>query len=115
MRDDKVSRRSVLRLLGSTPALAAIGASGLSVGIAGCGKKTEPDSCSDVGALSEPEKMARSALQYSDKSPFPDKRCQICNLFQAPPSPDQCGSCQIVKGPIHPKGYCTGFVAKPGA
>jgi hypothetical protein len=80
--------------------------------LAACGKKTEPDSCLDVGSLSEPEKMARSALQYSDSSPQPDKRCLLCNLYQPPADPSQCGTCQIVKGPIHPKGYCTAFVAK---
>jgi hypothetical protein len=108
VRDDKCSRRSALKVLGAVPILTSA-ASGL---LAACGKKSEPDSCMDVGSLSEPEKMARSALQYSDSSPQPDKRCQLCNLFQAPADPSQCGTCQIVKGPIHPKGYCTAFVAK---
>jgi High potential iron-sulfur protein len=108
VRDDKCSRRSALKALGVLPILT--GAAG--VAISACGKKTEPDSCMDVGALSEPEKMARSALQYSDNSPQPEKHCKVCNLFQAPADPSQCGTCQIVKGPIHPKGYCTAFVAK---
>jgi hypothetical protein len=108
VRDDKCSRRSALKVLGAVPILtSAAGAL-----LAACGKKTEPDSCLDVGALSEPEKMARSALQYSDRSTLADKRCLLCNLYQAPPDPSQCGTCQIVKGPIHPKGYCTAFVAK---
>jgi hypothetical protein len=85
------------------------------VALTACSKKTEPDSCSDVSSLSDAEKTARSALQYTDSSPQPDKRCQICNLFQPPSDPAQCGSCQIVKGPIHPKGYCTAFVPKAGA
>lgn len=108
MREDKCSRRSALKVLGVVPLLTGVAGGAL----AGCGKKTEPDSCMDVGALSEPEKMARSALQYTDRSPQPDKHCQICNLFQAPSDPSQCGTCQIVKGPIHPKGYCTAFVPK---
>ena len=109
MHDDKCSRRSALKVLGGAPLLAGL----TSAALLGCGKKTEPDSCSDVSALAEPEKMARSALQYSDRSPQADKTCKLCNLYQAPPSdPSQCGTCQIVKGPIHPKGYCTAFVAK---
>jgi hypothetical protein len=111
MRDDKLSRRHALKVLGGVPLLATA----VSTGLVACGKKTEPDSCSDVGALSEPEKMARSALQYSDKSPQADKRCELCNLYQPTTDPSQCGTCQIVKGPIHPKGYCTGFVAKPAS
>ena len=111
MRDDKLSRRGALKVLGGTPLLATV----LSAGLVGCGKKTEPDSCSDVSALSDPEKMARSALQYTDKSPQADKRCEVCSLFQPSADASQCSACQIVKGPIHPKGYCTGFVAKPPA
>ena len=105
MRDDKRSRRSALKVLAAVPMLG-------SAVLMACGKKSEPDSCNDVGALSEPEKMARSALQYSDRSPQPDKHCKECNLYQAPPDPSQCGTCQIVKGPIHPQGYCTAFVKK---
>ena len=81
--------------------------------LAACGKKTEPDSCSDVMALSDAEKMARTALQYTDRSLQADKHCALCNLYQPSSDPAKCGSCQIVKGPIHPKGYCTAFVAKP--
>jgi hypothetical protein len=110
VRDDKCSRRSALKVLGAAPIFVGAAASW-----SGCGKKTEPDSCMDVGALSEPEKMARTALQYTDRSLLADKRCQICNLYQAPSEPSQCGTCQIVKGPIHPKGYCTAFVAKPAS
>jgi High potential iron-sulfur protein len=108
VRDDKCSRRSALKVLGTVPMLTT-------AVLAACGKKTEPDSCTDVGSLSEAEKMARSALQYVDKSPQADKHCQICNLYQAPSDPSQCGGCQVVKGPIHPKGYCTAFVAKPAS
>lgn len=109
MRDDECSRRSALKVLGAIPILTS--AAGLA--LAGCGKKSEPDSCNNVSALSDAEKMARSALQYTDTSPHADKHCNGCNLYQPPSDPSQCGGCQIVKGPIHPKGYCTGFVAKP--
>jgi hypothetical protein len=111
VRDDKLSRRGMLRVLGAVPMLGvAAGATGL---VAACGKKSEPDSCNDVGALGDAEKAARSALQYSDASPQPGKRCELCTLFQASSDPAVCGSCQVVKGPIHPKGYCTAFAAKP--
>lgn len=110
MRDDKLSRRRALQVLGAIPAMMAAGAL-----LPACGKKTEPDSCTDVTGLSEPEKMGRTALQYTDRSPHADKRCELCNLFVASKEPSQCGSCQVVKGPIHPKGHCSAFVPKPGA
>jgi hypothetical protein len=110
MRDDKLSRRRVLRVLGAVPVILGAAGGGL---LAACGKKTEPDSCTDVMALGDAEKAARSALQYVDKSPQADKRCELCSLFQASSDPATCASCQVVKGPIHPKGYCTAFAAKP--
>lgn len=109
MRDDKVSRRTAVRALGLLPLFGA-GAAGL---LAGCGKKTEPDSCTDLMGVSDAEKAARSALQYADKSPHADKHCELCSLYQPVSDVSKCGGCQIVKGPIHPKGYCTAFVAKP--
>ena len=86
MRDDKLSRRGALCVLGAIPLLSVA-----------CGKKSEPDSCNDVSALGEAEKSARSALQYVDKSPFGDKRCEICSLYQPASDPASCGGCQVVK------------------
>ncbi len=97
-----LTRRETIRLLAATPLL----------GLVACGKKTEPDACSDVSALSEGEKAARSTLQYADRSTRNDKRCDLCNYFQAPSDPAACAGCTLVKGPIHPKGYCTAFAAK---
>jgi hypothetical protein len=109
VREDKLSRRSALRVLSAVPVL-GLGVATLSTG---CGKKTEPDSCNDVSGLGEPEKAARSALQYTDRSPHADKRCELCNLYTTSSDPAKCGGCQVVKGPIHPKGYCTAFAPKP--
>lgn len=99
-----LNRRETIRLLVVTPLMAA--------GLSACGKKSEPDSCSDVSALSEGEKTGRTALQYTDKSPQADKRCDVCTYYQPSSDPAACGGCQLVKGPIHPKGYCTAFAAK---
>ena len=104
MSDQQLTRRAVLRLFGAAPVAASL--------LSACGKKDQPDSCQDVSALSESEKTGRSALQYTDKSPQPDKRCDICNFWQPPSDPSQCGGCQLVKGPIHPKGYCTAYAPK---
>ncbi len=103
MQEKELSRRTALGWLAVAPAMTMLSA---------CGKKTEPDSCQDVSALSDAEKTGRTALQYSDRSQLADKYCSICNFWRAPSDPAQCGSCQLVKGPIHPKGYCTAFAAK---
>jgi hypothetical protein len=103
MGETKLSRRATLQILGAAPVLSAL--------VAACAKK-EPDSCQDVAGLSEPEKVARTALQYADRSPQAAKQCQGCQLFQPAAEASQCGSCQVVKGPIHPKGYCTAWVQK---
>src|SRR4051812_25149271 len=102
MPGSKLSRRGVLQVLGAFPAL--------SLGWGACGGSGEPDSCNDLSGLGEPEKMSRSALQYVDRSLQADKHCRDCNLFRPPPEVSQCGSCQVVKGPIHPNGYCTAWV-----
>jgi hypothetical protein len=100
----KISRRVTLSMFATAPLWVGV--------LSACGKKTEPDSCTDVSALGDAEKSARSALQYVDRAPDAAKVCVVCQFFQAPSDPAQCGGCQIVKGPIHPKGYCTGFAAK---
>lgn len=104
MRDNKLSRRSALRVLGAAPVVMAA--------FSACSKKSESLTCTDVSALSEAEKAARSALQYTDKSPKPNERCENCMHFQPPASAGQCGGCAIIKGPVHPQGYCTAWVPK---
>jgi len=104
MREQQLGRRTTLRLLAVAPIAAAV--------LSGCSKKSEPDSCENVGSLSEAEKAARSALVYVDKSPHADKLCSGCNFWQPPSDPAQCGGCQLVKGPIHPKGYCSAYAPK---
>jgi hypothetical protein len=104
MHETKLTRRRALTILGAIPLAAAAVACG--------GSKNEPDSCSDVSALSEGDKTGRTALQYVDKSTDPQKRCETCSLFQPAPEASKCGSCQVVKGPIHPKGYCSAYAPK---
>jgi hypothetical protein len=102
MNETKISRRFTLQLLTAAPVMGAV--------LSACGGE-KVLTCSDVTGLSDPEKTARQALNYTDKSPEAGKTCDNCNLYQAG-SPDACGTCQVVKGPIHPKGYCASWVAK---
>lgn len=103
MRDHRVSRRFVLHVMGAAPAAWMFAA---------CSKKEESLSCTDVSGLSEAEKTARSALQYTDKGTNASQVCEGCMHYRPGAAAGQCGTCAIVKGPIHPKGYCTAWVAK---
>lgn len=69
----------------------------------GCGGKVV---CTDVSKLTPEEQQLRTAVGYKEPTPEPAKRCDNCAAYQ-PASPDQCGSCTDVKGPIHPAGFCT--------
>jgi hypothetical protein len=101
---DKLTRRSTLKLMVAVPLCAAV--------VSACGKKTEPDSCKDTAGLNDADKATRTTLQYTDRSPEKDRRCAACTYWQPNQDVAQCGGCQLVKGPIHPHGFCTAFAAK---
>jgi hypothetical protein len=104
----KLSRRDSLKALVVLPASAAF--------VSGCQSgPAMPDRCDDVSQLSEPEKTARAALQYVDHSPHPDKKCRGCQHYEPAPMETQCGGCKVVKGTIHPEGYCTSWAKKTDA
>ena len=77
--------------------------------LAGCGG--DELSCTDTSGLSAAEKQTRTANRYVDKSTDPNKNCANCALFVSEGT-DQCGTCQVVKGPIHPQGNCALWVPK---
>lgn len=68
--------------------------------------------CGDTAGLTAEEIAARVNSKYADVSLFPDKKCAGCTQYVAG-APDACGGCKVLKGPIHPGGYCTLFAAKP--
>ena len=107
MSDSKqVSRRDVLAQVVRLTVLAGPAA----WLVAGCDKKKEL-ACTDTSALSADEKQARDGVSYVDKSTDNAKNCSNCAQFKAGAA-DQCGSCNVVKGPINPDGYCKIWAAK---
>jgi len=74
-------------------------------------KRKLPEACTDTSGLSSDEIQARTVLAYGDASPFPDKTCAGCQQYVAPAksSDGDCGACKVLKGPIHPRGYCKSF------
>lgn len=76
--------------------------------------KTAPSSCTDVSKLTKKQVETRKALEYVDASPHAEKQCNNCQLFEQPGEGEECGGCQVVPGPIHPKGYCTAWISAAG-
>ncbi len=119
MKDEKaISRRDFIQRIsfigvagvGAGTLLSACGGGG---GQQGGGEMAGEFTCTDTAGLTEQEVQMRQTLQYVDQSPFPDKLCNNCALWQDPAEGQQCGGCTVVKGPIHPKGHCTSWAAKP--
>lgn len=69
-------------------------------------------SCDDLSGLTDAEIQMRENAQYVDDSPHEDRRCDNCQLFVEPAGGEQCGGCQVIKGPIHPLGWCNLWVAQ---
>ena len=120
MGEDGLTRRSFL----SMTLLGCLSLGGGSF-IVSCQKKTEAerqgasgtekakpasgDPCIDVSGLTEQEKQTRVTNAYVGKSTIKGKECDDCRLFR---TGDPCGTCELVKGPINPHGYCTEWVAR---
>ena len=96
----ELTRRELLEAL---PALIAVGC-----------RRTEamPASCNDTTSLSAADAATRTTLGYVDKSPNDGQRCASCQQFVAAQESGACGGCKLLKGPIHPRGYCKAFAAK---
>jgi hypothetical protein len=76
------------------------------------GKSAAGEPCTDISGLTDQEKQTRIVNNYVDDSTIEGKECDGCSFFIKPASGNPCGTCQIVKGPIDPDGYCTAWVAK---
>jgi hypothetical protein len=89
------------------------GSIGLAVLATGCSRKpSAPFSCTDVSSLSPGDASARAALAYAEPTPNLTKSCSSCQQYLGPPDGQGCGSCKVLKGPVHPAGTCKAFVPK---
>jgi len=105
MKRSTLSRRE---MLGRTVYLAVIGS--MPVLLHAC---TKPEfHCQDVSNVGKADLEVRNALEYQDWSPHGEqKNCANC-AFYAAGDKNQCGQCTLVRGPIHPLGYCASWAAK---
>jgi len=100
-RAEPIVRRELLLGCSACLALAAV---------AGC-KGSTPSSCNDTSKLSPEDINSRNALGYVDTTTEPGKVCLKCQQYVPAASADQCAGCKVLKGPIHPNGYCRVYVA----
>jgi hypothetical protein len=102
---DAGSRRDFFR--------SAMGLSLVLLGAAGCSKNRVPISCG-VGAGIAPEDLqVRVSLRYVEPADDTKRTCSSCQQYLTPAAGGGCGSCKVLKGPIHPNGTCKAFA--PGS
>ena len=69
--------------------------------------------CDGLPGLEPADVQLRTTLEYKDKSPQPERECLNCSLYLPAPAAGTCGTCKVVKGPIHPHGTCKIFIKMP--
>ncbi len=77
----------------------------------GAGADAEPlgaetEACDDLTGLTEVEIQQREQLQYVAQSQKEEQICANCRFWQPDQQEGACGGCQLIKGPIHPNGWC---------
>jgi hypothetical protein len=108
---NQLSRRDLLADAAVTAVSAALGV------VAGCGReKRARFSCTDLTGVPPDAVALRTSLavSYADVSIDPAKTCARCQQFIPAPSDDACGTCKVLKGPVHPRGSCRLFAPKMG-
>lgn len=124
--EGQLNRREFFKRAAVLGALAAGGVTMLSAcdkgGEAGGGKAAAPEakggggggelSCTDTTGLEPAQISVRESLNYVDKTEKADQDCANCVLYK-PAAEGECGGCATVPGPIHPKGWCSAWAAKP--
>ena len=74
--------------------------------------KEKPFACISVDGLGADEILPRNRLAYTDVAADPNKTCATCQQFVPAPTGSGCGTCKIMKGPVHPGGSCKSYAAK---
>jgi hypothetical protein len=102
-----MKRRDLLRSALALPVVAAAGPL-----LQACGGGGDELTCTDTAGLDPAAVQMRTSLAYVDRSPHgATKNCTNCNFYQAAAA-GQCGGCTLIRGPIHPEGYCNSWAAK---
>ena len=94
------NRRNFIRL-------SVLGGAALAAGCGGGGGSSL--TCTDTTGLAPADTALRTSQQYSDASTHGADKCSACRFYTAAAEASACGSCQVLRGPIHPDGWCTLF------
>jgi len=122
MEKNSINRKDFFKKMG----ILSVGAMSASTLISACGGAEAPkadtmadkamkpaaDPCADLTGLTDQEKSTRDALGYIAKTEKPEQVCTNCNFWQPQVGEAPCGGCTLMKGPIHPDGWCKSWFAK---
>ncbi|MGC4070568.1 MAG: hypothetical protein QM784_39050 [Polyangiaceae bacterium] len=73
------------------------------------GCKKQPVTCDDDAELDPFELEARRRAGYVEHTANETRNCRACQYWVRSSSAG-CGSCKLLRGPIHPEGTCRLFV-----
>lgn len=62
--------------------------------------------------LTHEQITTRAHLRYVEQTKIPTRTCDNCKIYINPQPNKSCGGCQVLTGPIHPKGWCMSWVAR---
>lgn len=110
MNDSNMGRRDAARR-----ALTVLGAAAVApAALVACGGEEEGGgglTCTDTSGLAAAAVATRETQAYTDSSTHADQSCANCRFFTAGQA-GQCGTCQVIQGPIHPDGHCNLWAAQ---
>lgn len=89
--------------------LLSIGALGLAACDRERWKTKTPEKCAADQPLTAEDERARKLLSYVERSPIPKRLCANCRFYRAT-FPGECGRCFVLKGRIHPAGWCRRWI-----
>jgi len=75
--------------------------------LVGCRRSVDALTCTDVSGLPAEDASVRVRIAYVDRTTDTDRQCTSCQQFVTPKDDAACGSCKLLKGPVHPAGSCT--------
>ena len=97
-------------VVGGGSLISACGGGGDEGGSSGqAGSTAAADPCGDLTGLTDTDLQLRKNLKYVVVSTEEGKNCANCKFYLADQFGEQCGGCQLFKGPVHPKGNCSSW------
>jgi hypothetical protein len=78
------------------------------LGLSGWACEAKSFRCDDLTGLAPGDIEARKNLDYKELAEKPELACRNCAQY-VPPSGSNCASCRVMRGPVHPEGWCKVF------